>query len=174
MTLTRAIVLFVGLVVTIAGCSGGSTPAEDAAVVGHDDTGVVAMDSGTPGNDAFVAGDDAFVAPDDAFVTPADDTGSTASGACTNTADMTRLGMPGLSTIIETCTRPFGAEPRTRDCIRMMSGLTMACADCFDGTVRCTIQHCAGQCAGGDSPACTTCRMTNCDAPFTACSGTAP
>ena len=174
MTLTRACALLTGLVVTIAGCGGGSTPQQDAGSGGGNDTGTASVDTGTPGNDAFVSAVDAFVAPGDDAATVPNDTGSTASGACTNTADMTRLGMPGLATIIDNCARPFGAEPRTRDCIRMMSGLTMACADCFDGTVRCTIQHCAGQCAGGDSPACTTCRMNNCDAPFTACSGVAP
>jgi hypothetical protein len=171
MTLTRTIALFVGLVVTIAGCGGGSSPREDAGLTGND-AFVAAMDTGTPGNDAFVAGDDAFVVGDDAFV--ADDTGGTASGACTGAADTARLAMPGLSDVIDMCARPAGAEPRTRDCIRSMSGLTQACADCFDATVVCTIHNCALQCASGDTPQCTTCRMNHCDAPFQACSGVAP
>jgi hypothetical protein len=67
----------------------------------------------------------------------------------------------------------FGAEPGTQNCIRMMTGLSNPCADCFDGEVRCSVMNCALRCFS-DTPDCAACRAMFCDAAFAMCSGLSP
>lgn len=167
-TLTLPLFLLCSLAL---GCGGGARATNDAGG-GGDDAFTPGVDAFTPGDDAFVPGDDAFVPGDDAFV-PGDDA-ATGSGACTNTSDEAVTSGSTFSSDLGNCAMMgFGSEPGLMTCIEGL-GLSSACAMCFDTQVHCTIMHCALQCAGGDSTPCTTCRATNCDPAFTACSGFAP
>ena len=128
-----------------------SGAAPDAATgtvdAGAPDTGTGGVDTGTGGVD----------------------TG--AGGACTNVADMALLASIDIGMVVGDCAMTtFGAEPATSECI-MRSGLSAGCTTCFSGTVSCTLMHCLGECIGGESPACATCRATNCNAAFAVCSG---
>lgn len=166
MTHARTLALTLVLV-AISGCSSPARSPVDAAsnddAASAVDSGGTPLDMGLP-NDAFVGVDAA---------TPVD-MGSS-GGACTNSADTAVIAAGNVGTVVGNCAmNSFGREPATQDCIRSMSGLTMACADCYDGEVRCTTMHCLSQCIGGNTPACNTCRMTNCDPAFTVCSGVAP
>jgi hypothetical protein len=156
--------LSIVLGVVAIGCGGGTRSSDDVGST---------QDAFSPQNDASTPGNDAFAAD---ATTPMDDAAgdAAASGACTDTADSTIAGGATFSMDLQNCAQmSFGSEPQLMNCITAL-GLSAPCATCFDQDVHCTIMHCIGQCAGGNSPQCTMCRMTNCDAAFTACSGRSP
>lgn len=158
--LTMALAL-VGAIAAM-GCSSSPTGRSDAGSPGTD-SGPVGTDVGPPEVDTgpveVDAGPGAVDAP------------PSGSGACTNTADMTVLGMIDVEMVVGDCAMmTFGRSPATRDCI-MMSGLGMDCSQCFADTVSCTVMNCLLDCAGGETPACAACRAANCNAAFEACSG---
>jgi len=97
------------------------------------------------------------------------------SGACTNTADETKinaLGPTQLQTDVQNCgQQSFGAEPQTTTCIKNATQLSDACVACFDTNVHCAIMHCIAQCGGGASAQCNMCLHTNCTPAFNTCSG---
>jgi hypothetical protein len=146
----------------VIGCGGSARTADDAGTGGGND-------AFTPGVDAFTPGVDAATPGDDAFVAPGDDA-ATGSGACTNTSDEAVTGGASFQSDLGNCAMMHFTEPGLMTCIQGL-GLSSACAMCFDTEVHCTIMHCVAQCAGGDSPACTTCRATNCDPAFNTCAG---
>jgi hypothetical protein len=173
-----SISLGLSIAVALAGCGGGST-ARDAGSTGNDaanpgdDAATPGVDAAGPGVDAASPGVDA--ASDNDAATSDVDAATAGSGACTNSADTDVLAAGNVTMVVSDCAMSsLGAEPGTRNCIESMSGLTMACADCFDGEVHCSVMHCALACAGGESPGCASCRATNCDPAFQACSGLAP
>jgi hypothetical protein len=156
-----------------AGCGGGTTAGTDAGGGGNDagsatDTGAGEVDSGV-GEDAAV-GVDAATVEDDAAT--AGDDAAVVGTACTDSADMMLIDTTDVTGAVGDCAMmTFAAEPGLMDCIVRDTGLTAECSGCYDQSVHCVFMHCLGMCAGGDSPACTACRMTNCDPAFAACSG---
>jgi hypothetical protein len=104
-------------------------------------------------------------------------TGSTGTGtmmgACTNAADNAIVTSKDVAKITGDCAqKTFGAEPGTKDCIKMGTGLSDPCVVCFDGTVGCVVKNCFNECAADSaSKACTDCRAAKCDPAFVACSG---
>jgi hypothetical protein len=158
----------------VVGCGGGSRTTDDAGTGGGNDAFVSADDANTPGDDAYVAPMDDAATPGDDAATPGDDAASTGGGACTNTSDTTVTSGSTFSDDLGNCAMAgFGREPDLMTCIEGL-GLSSGCAMCFDTQVHCTIMHCALACAGGESAGCMTCRATNCDPAFSACSGFTP
>jgi len=158
------------MIVMLAGCGGSSRSTPDAGGGGGDDAWTA------PAEDAWTSpfGEDAWIVPvADAWTAPGTDA-ATSGGACTDSADQTVTMGATFSNDLGNCAMSgFGAEPGLMTCIQGL-GLSSACAMCFDAQVHCTIMHCALQCAGGDSPGCTTCRANNCDTAFAACAGFSP
>jgi hypothetical protein len=168
----RLVIVLSSLSAVLAlGCGGGTHVGDDAGTHPGDDAFVPTNDAFVPTDDAFVPTDDAFVPADDAFV-PADDTGGS-GGACTNTSDEAVTSGSTFSDDLGNCAMSHFAEPGLMNCIVGL-GLSSPCAGCFDTEVHCTANHCALQCAGGDSPQCTMCRATNCDPAFSMCAGFTP
>ncbi|MCA9671053.1 MAG: hypothetical protein KC503_35895 [Myxococcales bacterium] len=59
-----------------------------------------------------------------------------------------------------------------KDCVVKDTGLSDGCSQCYADTIACATKNCLTECVGGtSSPACVSCRMTNCDPAFLACSG---
>ncbi len=180
MTHARSFSVSLGLsiAVAIAGCGGGTRASNDAA--GGGDSGNPGVDAASPGVDAASPGVDAASPGNDAASPGVDaasdvDAATTGSGACTNSADSAVLAAGGVDAVVSMCGNDnLGREPATQNCIRSMSGLTTACADCFDGSVRCGVMHCPFACAGGNTPMCMTCLETNCNPAFRTCSGLGP
>lgn len=102
------------------------------------------------------------------------DVSDAAAAACINDADAAILDDPDneVEDIVTECGQAhLGQEPATLSCIRK-TGLSAACAQCFDLGLRCVIDRCLGQClADPDGEACTSCREAACGAPFKRCSG---
>lgn len=153
--------------------TGGAGGIAGAGGAGGDDAG----SAGSAGSGG-AAGDDAGSGGAAGAGGAADAGDSGASGACTNPSDMAVISDPGsdVNGKVGACAQKnFGAEPGTRDCIRSESGLSTACADCYDGMSQCVVKHCIAQClAGQNSPGCTSCRAQNCDPAFAACVGIPP
>jgi len=172
MTRMMAVVL---LAATMAfGCGGEGTETPDAGPMATD-AGETTTDAGETTSDAGPVEVDAGpVAIDAGPTTP--DAGGGGGGACTNAADMMALARADINAVITSCVQTsFGAEPATSNCIQMMTGLSDGCTMCFGGSVSCVTMNCLAQClANPMAPACTTCRMTNCDPEFVACSGLSP
>jgi hypothetical protein len=113
--------------------------------------------------------------------TTTSDGGSTstgAMGACTNMADGMKLQEAGdtLQDTIAKCAQDnFIQEPGTLDCIKMETGLSAECSQCFDDTVHCAFENCFAQCSGDPgSQECADCRAQFCDPAFKTCSGLDP
>jgi hypothetical protein len=103
--------------------------------------------------------------------------GGAGMGACTNDADTALISDPSkdIPGAVGDCAQMnFGMEPATLNCIKM-TGLSDACAQCFDDTVQCIFMNCLNQCiAGADSQPCVDCRAQFCDPAFAECSGLTP
>jgi hypothetical protein len=101
-----------------------------------------------------------------------------ASGACTNAADSAIVADPAkdVSGAAANCGKmTFGAEPATKDCVKMATGLSDGCAQCFGDTIGCVVNNCITPCLADSAGACCAiCRSTNCDPAFAACSGITP
>jgi hypothetical protein len=98
--------------------------------------------------------------------------GGMAMGACTNGGDQKILKEKNVEQIVGQCAKDnLGAQPGTKNCIKMKTGLSDGCTTCFSDVVDCTVQKCLAQCLNGDSPACKMCREQNCLPAFKTCSG---
>ncbi|MEO7329482.1 MAG: hypothetical protein ABI193_12940, partial [Minicystis sp.] len=99
--------------------------------------------------------------------------GGAAGGACTNEADLAIVQSKDVAAIVGKCGQDnLGGEPKTKDCIKAMTGLSDPCVVCFDDTVQCVVAKCFGECiADANSQPCKDCRKANCDPAFEACSG---
>jgi hypothetical protein len=103
-------------------------------------------------------------------------TGAGVMNACTNMADAAVIAAKDVKAITTMCGQMnVGAEPATKNCIIMGTGLTDDCAGCYSGEVDCVSEHCIG--AEGKcltAPAdqlCTDCRNMYCVPAYEACSG---
>jgi len=87
--------------------------------------------------------------------------GNDASGCVTSSclSDYLTQNWTGLSSCVATCLE--AKDPP----------LTSACATCWGTVVSCGAQHCASECTGGQSAACTTCTDQNCTPAFNTCAG---
>jgi len=143
----------------VVGCGGTSS----------NDSGPLPSDAGNDGgNDAAIIENDAAVAAD---VGP-HDAGPT--DQCTNATDMPIAVMDSTGNAVAGCGQSsLGAEPTLMNCITTMTGLSGACAACYDGEVHCVIDHCLGSgCAANPGGAsCTACRLSMCHPAFMTCSG---
>ncbi|MFS8064906.1 MAG: hypothetical protein ACMG6S_00915 [Byssovorax sp.] len=103
-------------------------------------------------------------------------TGVMMMGACTNQADLGIIQTKDVKKIAEDCGKMnLGMEPATKNCIKMGTALSDPCVTCFDDIVQCVVAKCFNQCfADPGSAACKTCRETNCNPAFAACSGLPP
>lgn len=158
----------------LAACGGGRPTGDSMAV----DMGTTPVDMGSTPVDMGSTPVDMGSTPVDMgpvdvdLGTPGTDSG--ASGACTNATDQATLMTIDAGAITGMCASDnFGGEPATQNCIRSMTGLSNACADCFDGEVRCSVMNCALRCFS-DTPDCAACRAMYCDAAFASCSGLTP
>lgn len=104
-------------------------------------------------------------------------TGMAVMNACTNDADKAIVAAKDVKAITTKCGQDnLGAEPATKSCIIINTGLTDNCAGCYSGEVDCVSDHCIG--AEGKcllDPAaqmCLDCRAKYCAKPFETCSGT--
>jgi hypothetical protein len=93
---------------------------------------------------------------------------------CTNATDMPITQMSSTPNAVASCGQStFGAEPGLLDCITTMTGLSTACATCYDTEVHCVIAHCLSAGCGTDpgGASCNNCRITMCHPAFSSCSG---
>lgn len=104
-------------------------------------------------------------------------TGMGVMNACTNAADAAVLMAKNVKAITTACGQMnAGAEPATRNCIKMGTGLSDDCTGCFSGEVDCVSANCLspeGHCLiDPAAQMCLDCRAKHCATPFEACSGT--
>jgi hypothetical protein len=153
---------------TSSGAGGGSTSATSAGGAGSTSTAA----AGTGGDASTTTG--AGTTSTAAATTATGSTGSSmAMGACTNAADSAIVMSKDVAKITGDCAQSsFGAEPATKNCIKMGTGLSDPCVVCFDDTVGCVVKNCFNECiSDSGSQACTDCRAAKCDPAFVACSG---
>ena len=104
-------------------------------------------------------------------------TGSTGTGmmmgACTNPTDLDIISMKDVKKVAEGCGKSnLGAEPATKNCSKMGTGLSDGCVTCFDDIVQCVVKNCFNECfADPGSAACSMCREAKCNPAFAMCSG---
>ena len=103
-------------------------------------------------------------------------TGAGPMNACTNAADAAAITAKDIKAIVTKCGQDnAGAEPATRNCIKMGAGLSDDCTGCYSGEVDCIHDHCLapeGHCLiAPDAQLCTDCRKMYCTANYEACSG---
>jgi hypothetical protein len=96
-----------------------------------------------------------------------------AMGACTNAADFAIVQAKDVKKIAEDCGKSnLGAEPGTKNCIKMGTSLSDGCVTCFDDIVVCVVKNCVDKCfADPGSADCMACREKNCNPAFKTCSG---
>lgn len=104
-------------------------------------------------------------------------TGMGVMNACTNAADAAVLMSKNVKAITTMCGQMnAGAEPGTRNCIKMGTGLSDDCTGCFSGEVDCVSANCLspeGHCLiDPAAQMCLDCRAKYCAKPFETCSGT--
>lgn len=94
---------------------------------------------------------------------------------CTNSADLGIIqdATKDVQGKVGTCGQQnLGADPATKDCIVMQTGLSDTCSQCFANTVSCAASNCLSQCLSDpSSQACADCRAQFCDPEFYLCSG---
>ena len=101
----------------------------------------------------------------------------TMEGACNNDTDLAQLesiGETGLEEAIGGCVFQClnTADPAPCEmCLSGATGLSDLCVDCFVDVTFCTVTNCVADCIDASSPACATCRETNCTPAFDECSG---
>jgi hypothetical protein len=162
------------VVVTILVACDGSTESPDSGVehdAGRTDSGEPAMDSGPLTVDSGPP--DSGTAMDSGSADAATPLADAGPGACTDEDDRTVQMGATFDMDVQACGQDnFAREPDTTDCLVAEVGLTSDCAGCYDDSIHCTIAHCLSQCAAdSSSPACTSCRATNCEPAFHACAG---
>ena len=154
--------------------SGGSSTTTSAAGTGGTASGTTSA-AGTGGSaTTTTTGTTTSAGTSGSTSSASGSTGSgMAMGACTNAPDLAITMSKNVAKITGDCaTASFGAEPATKKCIKMGTGLSDPCVTCFDDTVACVVAHCLNECAvDSGSQACKDCRATNCDPAFKLCSG---
>jgi hypothetical protein len=70
--------------------------------------------------------------------------------------------------------RCLGNTACATSCMQDAEHYSQGCASCFGDLVGCTAHSCWSHCIGGETPACKQCVISNCDTPFTTCSGFTP
>jgi hypothetical protein len=108
-------------------------------------------------------------------------TSSGATGACQDAADMavnmTTVGNDASGCVTSSCIPDYlsqnwtGLATCVATCLQNMDHTSTACSACWGTVVSCGAQHCASQCAGGQSTACDMCTDMYCTPAFDACSG---
>ncbi len=103
------------------------------------------------------------------------------AGACTDAADMavnmTTVGNDASGCVESNCLTQYltsnwsGLTTCVASCLQTKDAITTGCAACWGAVVSCGAQHCASQCANGQSTACTTCTDQYCTPAFNTCAG---
>lgn len=150
--------------------AGGSSTTTSAAGTG----GTTAVTTGAGGSATTTTTGTSTSAGTTGSTSATGSTGSSmAMGACTNAADQAIVTTKDVAKITGDCAQAsLGAEPATKNCIKMGTGLSDPCVTCFDATVACVVANCFFQCSTDSaSQACTDCRAAKCDPAFVMCSG---
>ena len=131
------------------------------------------QDSGAAGSSAGSGGEGG----EDASAGGGGETGTATDGggACWSASDLGVLGDAGafgIMTASESCVYSAGLdEPALQDCIAQKTGLSDACAHCFDQGIHCTVTSCSMCLTAPAGADCTNCRTTNCDPTMHSCAG---
>jgi hypothetical protein len=96
-------------------------------------------------------------------------------GACTNEADLAALQANDVYAIVPDCAMGClagGGEGCVADCVQEKTGISDACAQCFQETVDCTLANCLSECLADPNGApCAACQDEKCGPAFDECSG---
>lgn len=95
-----------------------------------------------------------------------------AAGACGNEADCpivdSGVGRPAADACLESCSDDANCPSA---CISTETGLSSACADCYQQYSACVAAGCSDTCPGQGGNACMLCEVDTCREAFQACSG---
>ena len=149
----------------LPGSTGGTNAATTASTGGQGAGGATPsspIDAGMLSDPASIPGD----AGTDAHVS---------MGACDNAHDQPLLDATDFDAKTNQCgmdCQVLGALGCTRDCVVRQTGISAACATCYDTLVGCAAQKCWDMCIfAPDSPTCDACVTGMCRGAFDTCSG---
>ena len=97
-------------------------------------------------------------------------------GSCDNLDDMNALfALEDINGVMRDCAIDcMGKSECAADCVEDASGVSAGCADCFAGSISCTMDHCIFNCMDATSEKCQTCQEEHCTDDFVVCAGLNP
>jgi hypothetical protein len=172
----RAFLVFLPITPAIA-CGGGSTTATGGQATTSTGTGT----GGTATTSSSTSSTSHTTTSSTTTSHSSSSTSSGGTGACQDAADMavnmTTVGNDASGCVTSSCIPDYlssnwsALSTCVATCLQGMDHISAACATCWGTVVSCGAQHCASQCAGGQTPDCTTCTDQYCTPAFDTCSG---